>query len=714
MGNNSFVPFSYYCEHGFSIFPVYWLVGKSCSCGSSSCKSPGKHPLVSRGFKDATTDIAVIQNWLQKWPLANWGMRTGDATSGGSGVVVVDIDAKSSGLENWEMLREEHPEPIETVSVSTGGAGLHLWFLYPDGLDIRSSASVLSPGIDIRANDGYVLVPPSKTIQEYQFILDPREIAIEPCPDWIVSRLINKAIAKQYPVGDRIGLEVHQGARHQTVLSMAGAMRRIGMTPVEMMASLLAVRDHRFDSGNHLVTDDEIEDVITWVNQKHRYYPLTDLGNAERFIELFGSKVRFCYELDSWFVWDGRRWKDRADAELMKMAHTAVRSMFIEASNIDESDARRELIRHAILSESYFKVENMIRSAKPYLAVRVDELDKHPMLLNTLNGVIDLSSGQLLPHDPQYLLTKIIEVPYDPAARSPEWEKFIDLVTLNDQGLQVFLQLAMGYSLTGRIDEHCLFFLYGTGANGKTTFVETIRLLLNGYAHKVNIESLMQSFGSSNAATPDIASMLGARFILSSEIPENRKLNESLVKELTGGDTITARQLYQNPFSFTPSHKLWLSGNYKPRVIGTDEGIWRRIKIVPFRYTFTKDKRKPMSEVLEAFKQESPGILTWMVKGCLEWQIHGLVTPVAVEDATAEYRSDQDLIQQFLAEKCEVGNGYSIEKDVLYKTWRDWCESVGEKEAARQSKKWLTHQMTNRGFTHGGGQNSSLEGIRLG
>ena len=207
--------------------------------------------------------------------------------------------------------------------------------------------------------------------------------------------------------------------------------------------------------------------------------------------------------------------------------------------------------------------------------------------------------------------------------------------------------------------------------------------------------------------------MLSARFVLSSEIPESRRLNESLIKDLTGGDTITARQLYQNPFTFAPSHKLWLSGNHKPRISGTDEGIWRRIRVVPFKYTFPKDQRKKMSDVLDSFKAEKSGILTWMVVGGLMWQDGGLSIPQVVDEATADYRNDQDLVRQFLEEKCEINKASSINKDALYRAWREWCEAAGENEAAKKTKKWLTHQLISRGFEHGGGGNSNLMGIDL-
>jgi putative DNA primase/helicase len=449
------------------------------------------------------------------------------------------------------------------------------------------------------------------------------------------------------------------------------------------------------------------------VSDKKVVYALTDIGNAERFINQYGKDVKYCYEWGKWLVWDGRKWVVNADAELMKLAHNVIRGIYSESVKIMDSEQRKATGKHALLSEARSKVENMLICAKPYIAVHPDQLDQYPLLLNIANGVIDLSTGSLLPHDPKYLITKLIKVDYDPKADYSKWKEFLNLVTGGDKNLQYFLQLAVGYTLTGCTDEHCLFVLYGTGSNGKTTYTETIRLLLGDYAKRVNIESLMQSWNTGRAATPDIASMAGARFVLSSEIPENRKLNESLVKDLTGGDAITARHLYEELFTFTPTHKLWIFGNHKPRISGTDEGIWRRIRVVPFSVIIPKEQRRRMSDVLAEFQNEKLGILTWAVKGSLLWLKNGLPMVDAVESATAEYRNEQDLVQQFLEEKCEMRVDFSIDKGELFKSWREWCDATGENDSAKRTQKWLTHQMTNHGFRHGGAQDRNLLGLRM-
>lgn len=706
----------YFAGHGWPIFPTHWLNGNQCSCKKPDCISPGKHPLVSNGFYDATTDNDLITNWHKRWPGANWGMRTGDKSAGGAGILIIDIDDKSGGFTTWDLLREDHPGAIETVSVVTGNGGQHLWFTYPNGEDIPSGQAVLGAGIDIRANSGYALIPPSVTTQQYRFEINPDDAPIGELPQWILDSLNSKKQAKdkpRMPAAAKIGDTVQQGERHQTLLEIGGAMRRVGFDTDVILSTLQVLRDEKFSNGNHPVPDDEIAAVIDWLEHKTPEFAFTDLGNAERFLQDHSADVRYCFPWEKWLIWDGKRWAIDDTAELQRKAHETVRNIYVEASNAKNDEKRRAIANHAIHSESRSRIENMLHSAKPYVAIKPDELDNQPMLLNAANGVIDLATGNLIPHRRDYMLTKLIDIEYKPDAQCPSWGRFLDLITGGDGDLSFFLQKAIGYTLTGRTDEHCLFFLYGMGQNGKTTFTEAIRRLLFDYAQRIDIEALMQNWNLGTAANPHIASMAGARFVLASEIAENRKLNESLIKDLTGGDSLSARFLFSNPFTFTPMHKLWIFGNHKPKVSGMDWGFWRRMRVIPFNVTIPDEIKRPMGEIMQEFQAEMPGILTWAVLGCLIWQEQGLDLPDAVNNATGEYRTEQDLIQQFIDEKCDMHPDYQAEKDKLYTAWRNWCEDAGEEQARRRGKKWLTRQMTNRGFQHGGDGNKCLTGLRL-
>jgi putative DNA primase/helicase len=706
----------YFASHGWAIFPVHWMNGNVCSCGDANCYSPGKHPLVPHGFYDATTDNELITNWHKRWAGANWAMRTGGKAAGGAGILIVDIDNKSGGFVTWDMLREDHPGAIETVSVVTGNGGQHLWFLYPDGYKIGSSQGILGPGIDIRANLGYALIPPSVTTQPYKFEINPDDVKIAELPEWILHSLNSNRQEKdkpKMPAAAKIGDVVQQGERHSTLLEIGGAMRRVGFDADIIQSTLQVLRDERFSDGDHQVTDDEITAVIDWLDSKNAEFAFTDLGNAERFLQEHSPDVRYCFTWEKWLIWDGKRWAIDDTAELQRKAHQTVRNIYIEAANAKDDNKRRAIASHAIHSESRSRIENMLHSAKPYVPILPSELDSQPMLLNVANGVIDLTTGELMPHKREYLLTKLIDIEYNPDAQCPQWNKFLDLVTAEDGDLTHFLQKAIGYSITGRTDEHCLFFLYGMGVNGKTTFTETIRRLLFDYAQRIDIEALMQNWNLGTAANPHIASMAGARFVLASEIAENRKINESLIKDLTGGDSLSARFLFSNPFTFIPMHKLWIFGNYKPKVSGMDWGFWRRIRVVPFNVTIPEGIRRPMSEVLDLFQAEMPGILAWAVLGCLIWQANGLDLPEAVDNATGEYRTEQDVLQQFIDEECIQHPDHQVEKDRLFTAWRNWCEDGGEEQAKRRSKKWLTRQLTTRGFQHGGDGNKCLIGLKL-
>jgi putative DNA primase/helicase len=291
----------------------------------------------------------------------------------------------------------------------------------------------------------------------------------------------DKAIA---PAIERAGDVVLQGDRHDTLVEMAGSMRRIGMKPIEIESALLAIRDERFMEGDHSVTTTEVRGVVEWVCSKPREYMHTDLGNAERFREMHYDDIRYCNKWESWLVWDGKRWAVDDTSELKRKAYNTVRAIYAEASAHNDEGKRKVLAKHAVKSEARSRIENMLHLAKPFVPIQPDDLDREPMLLNVANGTIDLTTGDLLPHSREHLITKLIDSSYDPKAECPNWEKFIDMVTGGDKELAHFLQLAVGYTVTGRTDEHCLFFLYGTGQNGKTTFTETIRRMMGDYAQR--------------------------------------------------------------------------------------------------------------------------------------------------------------------------------------------------------------------------------------
>ena len=684
-----------YAGEGWPIFP---------------CRPMGKEPLTPEGLKNATADETQIRTWHGRHPDANWAIRTGSREDGGAGILAVDIDPKNEGIASWEMLRDENPGVIETPTVRTGGAGYHYYFAHPDSLDARNTAGKLGKGIDTRANGGYVIVPPSRTDSDYEFEID-LETELQEIPAWILTSLNGHRGGEAVPVAEALPEEIEQGERHDWLVRTAGAMRNTGMDGPEIAEALLAISDARY-VGTHSIPDSEIDDIAAFVVAKPRGFKTTDLGNAERFNAQHGADLRYCYDTKSWLKWDGKRWGNDAEPAVEKMAYNTARNIYNEAANTSDPGQRKALGKWAVQSEARWRIKSMVDLARPFKPVRMSELDANPWVLNCRNGTLDLRTGDLLEHDKRMLLTRVLDVDFIPGAECPAWLNHLELVTGGDKALQLYLQKLMGYALTGNTDEHAIFFLFGAGNNGKSVTIEAMLQLLGDYAQRTRIEALLASWQHGDAANPYVAGLAGARFVVASEIPAGRKINESLVKDLSGGDRLTARFLNQNPFEFVATHKLFLAGNYKPKVSGDDLGFWRRIHVVPFKKTISRDQRRPMSDLLAEFEAEASGILGWAAAGCLFWQSDGrLVQPDAVSMATAEYKGEEDILQRFIEDECETDG--QVLKSVLYTRFKTWAEDEGERDAAKLSKKWLTQRLSRRGYESGGQGRASILGLQL-
>jgi putative DNA primase/helicase len=408
-----------------------------------------------------------------------------------------------------------------------------------------------------------------------------------------------------------------------------------------------------------------------------RLYHLTDLGNARRLVERHGVNLRFCRAWGKWLVWDGRRWALDETGEVDRLAKDAALSIYDEIGRLPSAEQRKALASWAKSSEAGYRRREMINSAEtePEVAARALDFDRSPWLLTVLNGTLDLRTGELLPHRREDMITKLAPVGYDPDARCPLWRAFLDRVLAGSDDLARFLQCAVGYSLTADVSEQCLMILYGTGANGKTTFLQAISAMMGDYALQTPVETLLVKHGS--AIPNDVARLRGARLVTAAEAEEGKRLAESLVKQVTGGDKVAARFLHGEFFEFTPSFKIWLGTNHKPIIKGTDHAIWRRIRLVPFTVTIPEEEQD--RELGERLLAELPGILAWAVRGCLSWQKEGLGVPAEVGRATQAYRDELDALGGFLQDCCIVQENARARAGELYKAYRSWCEENGEK-----------------------------------
>jgi putative DNA primase/helicase len=424
-----------------------------------------------------------------------------------------------------------------------------------------------------------------------------------------------------------------------------------------------------------------------------RDFRRTDLGNSERFISRHGEDVLYWYAWGKWLIWTGARWERDEGGKVHRLGKATVRSMYQEAAEAEDEKERKALADHAKRSEAEARIKAMLELAKSEEPVSSEELDARPWFLNVQNGTIDLRTGELRPHRQEDLITKIAPVAYDPDARAPAWSAFLERV-LPGEDLRAFVQRAVGYSATGDTSEQCMFINHGTGANGKSTFQEAISAALGEYAMRAPTEMLLAK--RAGGIPNDVARLKGARFVAASETEEGRRLAESLIKDLTGQDTITARFMRAEWFDFQPTHKLWLSTNHKPEIRGTDTAIWRRIRLVPWTVTIPpaeQDKR-----LAATLRHELPGILAWIVRGCLEWQREGLWPPDEVKRATGRYRAEMDVLAAFIDEECIVGEYAGATAKALYSAYKDWCEENGERP---ESQRRFGGRLKERGFESG-------------
>jgi putative DNA primase/helicase len=390
-----------------------------------------------------------------------------------------------------------------------------------------------------------------------------------------------------------------------------------------------------------------------------RTFKCTDLGNAERLVAHYGDDLHYCHPYKKWLCWDGTRWRLDDSGAPGRAAKLTVRSIYGEALAVqgDDDDAkayRKALAAWAARSEADARIKAMLARAtsEADLVVFPTELDADPWLLNCENGTLDLRSGQLRPHDHNDLITKLCPVAYDPTAEAPTWEKFLTRVMDADADLTAFLQRAVGYSLTGDISEHCLFIPHGAGRNGKSVFLGTIRALLGDHAQQLPRETLMARHRGGEIPN-DIARLAGARLATAIETRQGQRLDEEMVKQLTGGDPVTARFLHGEFFEFHPVAKLWLATNHKPKITGTDEGIWSRVRLVPFDVTIPPGERD--RHLADKLKAELPGILNWAIEGCLDWQQRGIDPPALVVDVNEDYRREEDTLAEFIEQCCVTG-----------------------------------------------------------
>lgn len=710
-----------FAEIGLAVFPV---------------AKGGKVPLVAEWQIAATTDKSTVSHWWERWPEANIAVHCGK-----SGLVVIDIDPRNGGDLTFERLCGERGEGwISPFKVITGGDGLHLYYMASTGKGIPST---LGAGIDVKRGNGYVLAPPSlhPSGKRYSFegcTLFGGELDFVPgLPEWCYR-------------GAETGLAVSEDwtatvrqldpETPENVSRVASALEFIdaNCSRAEWRNILFAIlstgwscapdicRDWSL-TAPELFDDDALQNIVGsakdrpdgitlgtlfakaaaggWNDPKKiraGFESYGDISNGRRFADRFRGQLLFVHATSNWFMWDGLRWQPCQAGEAMAAAKAIADECLDEAHGRLKDDgteaAKRGYTQALAVHRSIQKLEAMLKAAgsEPGMSIAHPGLfDTDPHKLNVRNGVLDLKTGKLLPAMPELMGSRLAGAEYDRLAECPLWVRFVRSVMHDDSEMVSFLQRVCGYALTGLVDEEKLFFFYGTGANGKSVFANVLLAVFGEYGVTVRAALLARDHkGGGSDAEREKARLPGARVALMNETGQADIWDDQRTKELVSRENVSARQLYAESFEFSPSHKLIIRGNHQPGAMDGSEGFWRRIVLIGFTRHFAEADRVPDLD-RQIIEHELPGVLAWMVDGCMAWQKRGLATPAKVSAAVDAYRKDTDLMGEWLASECIRLPGAEMPSSDLFRDYVDFLKAANVKAPSRNV---FGRQLVQRGF----------------
>jgi putative DNA primase/helicase len=422
----------------------------------------------------------------------------------------------------------------------------------------------------------------------------------------------------------------------------------------------------------------------------------TDSGNSELFAALYGEKLRFDHSRKRWLTLNGKRWEEDTQAQILLLARRTARyRLRFMAARLkgDKKEYPRE-VSWCMESEQRHRIRAVLdlAIAERKVSSSGQEFDKDPWLLGVENGVVvDLKTGMLREAKREDWITLSTNIRFDEDAICPRFDQFMHEIFEGDPETVEFVWRAIGYSLTGCVEEHCFFACYGTGANGKSSLLGVLQYVFGDYAFNLPFSAF--ELKQRSAIPNDLVRLESRRFVTAIETGQTMRLSEERIKTLTGGDRITARPLYKEFITFDPTHKIWLAFNHKPIIADDTPAMWRRVKLIPFNRKF--DGKEEDKGLLEKLKAEAPGILAKAVRACLDWQRRGLIMPVSVDVATKEYREESDQIAAFFGEVCTLENGRTAPVAALYERYVAWANGAGEIPIIRKA---FTQRLESKGL----------------
>lgn len=693
-------------SHGIQTFLVHGIKDGQCTCGRKDCPKAGKHPIHGNGVYAATLDLEYLQYQLQESPYANIAGGMGKGSDG----ITLDLDSQK-GIDEARALGLPVSWDFAT------GKGQQIVFEYPELRDDMHVANAvrIGPDMDIRSDGGYCILPPSlhKSGKAYQWLHAPGTVPKAKAPQWLLDKLIYRPMRDLGEREDEQPTELMtEGGRNDYLFRLGCSWRAKGMLADELR---LALAERNAKTCNPPLDEDEVAQIVTSISQRYPSgetgsrarvakeveeklgpiqqlpeilltAPLTDSGNAECLVSLFGKDFRSSRnasqrktESKGIWRWTGALWVEDTEREFRDRAKWTARGRARIAEQAETKQLRGQIYRHALASENLSKLEAMceLASTDSKLAVPASAWDSDPLRLGLLNGTLNLKTLEFSESDPEDFITVVANVRYDPEAVCPTWEKTVQEIFLDHPELVDYIQRVLGYCLTGLTHEHVMWFWFGTGANGKSTLINTFTALMGGMAAATSFSTFDEKGESERHDA--LAGLRGKRFVAATEGERGRKLAEAKIKTVVSSDAIRCRFLHNNFFEYKPSYKVILATNHLPELRGTDMGLWRRVHMVPFSQTFEGNKRDKDLEL--KLRRELPGILNWCLAGLKQyWELGGFDAPPIVQMSVENLRAANDTFQGWVEERLvRTGNlGDSLDSATAFLDYRGYMKSQGE------------------------------------
>jgi putative DNA primase/helicase len=657
-----------------------------------------KTPLTLHGFKDASLDETQVCAWWRDYPDAGISLPTGAV----SGVDVIDIDPRHGG--SYLALASRNALP-ETYTVATGGGGMHLYFQHREGVKCRTN---VLPGVDVRSDGGYVVAPPSCHESGNRYSV-ANDAPLAEMPDWLYDLLTGSSV-RPVPQGTWLERAVAKAVagegRNDTGSWLACQLRDSSMTRAEAIPVMEQYAEQVTGLRDEPYTYEEAYRTLESAFSRPPREPatrqavvlppltdasLTDVGNADRFAAQYGDRLKHVTGW-GWVAYDGTRWVRGAEKQAQEMAKACLREMVTQAQG---TALERDVLSHVHASMSAYRIKSMLvlASSDPRMSASVDDFDTKPHLLNVANGTVDLQTGELRDHSPADHITQVCPVDYDPNAEAPRFQSFLTQVFPGDAETVAYLQRFIGYTATGETREEKWLYLSGTGSNGKGVLIRALAHVLGDYATAMAADVLTRSkfHDGGERTTPAYDTLPGKRFVYAQE-PEGDALDEGKLKQLVSPDRMYVNPKNLKPYTFPPSHKLWLAANKRLKIADDSNATWRRTVPLDFTESFTGREDWKLEPRL---RQEASGILAWVVAGAMLWYAHGLGDlPTAVAETKREYREEQDPASVFFADVLVADAAATLmlaDATKVYQCWQrhnSWSPQVNnERDFAKLARK---------------------------